>query len=59
GNEVTLADIFVYDFISRLDSRDSSLVNFENFSHVKEHQNKIGSLPRIKAYLESRKPSEM
>ncbi|GFS07229.1 glutathione S-transferase [Elysia marginata] len=48
GSEATLADIFVYDVLWALHARDSCVL--DNFSLLKEHKDKIGSLPQIKAY---------
>ncbi|RUS85789.1 hypothetical protein EGW08_006418, partial [Elysia chlorotica] len=59
GSEVSLADIFVYDLVWNLNSRDPSPFNIDSYPLVKEHQNKIGSLPTIKAYLAARKHTDM
>ncbi|GFR59977.1 glutathione S-transferase [Elysia marginata] len=54
--KVTLADIFVYDFMWSMNSRDANILN--NFPLLQEHLDKIGSLPQIKAYVDARKPTE-
>ncbi|GFR73989.1 glutathione S-transferase [Elysia marginata] len=53
GSEITLADIYVYDLMWALHARDANILN--NFPLVKQHQDKIGSLPQIKAYVDARK----
>lgn len=56
GDSVTLADIFVFDFLWSLNFRDAGVL--KDFPLVQEHQTKIGSLPNIKAYIDNRKPTE-
>ncbi|GFS10725.1 glutathione S-transferase [Elysia marginata] len=52
GSEATVADIFAYDFNWALHFRDANV--FNNFPLVQEHLERIGSLPHIKAYVDTR-----
>ncbi|GFO21745.1 glutathione s-transferase [Plakobranchus ocellatus] len=55
GSDITLADLFVYDLLWNLKSKLADV--FEKYPLVNGHQDKVGSVPQIKAYVAARKPT--
>ncbi|GFR73993.1 glutathione S-transferase [Elysia marginata] len=57
GDTATLADIFVFEFMWSFNARNPGIL--DNYPALVAHQEKVGSIPRIKAYLAARKHTDM
>ncbi|RUS84493.1 hypothetical protein EGW08_007732 [Elysia chlorotica] len=56
GSDITLADFFIYDSTWNLIKSTPTLL--DNFPNLKQHRDRIGSVPQIKAHVDARKPTE-